>query len=299
MAHSCHTLSFHLDHGLMRGRIAYVDQIFEELCQRHDYPQTVQNLLGEAVVLTCILASTVKYDGIFTLQIKGDAAITRLVCDVTSQGDVRACATFDSEKLAHAETTFGANEPTDRVPHFIGGGYLAFTVDQGPQTDRYQGLVALEGGTLSECAQKYFQQSEQLDTAIHVRVQATDGAHKCRGVLIQKMPGLNTDLTDEELDDYWRTAVILLGSLKDDELQSDTLTPTDILYRLYHDNALETHSPIDFRFKCRCSREKVRAALATVPQQDLRDMGEEENLTIHCDFCGTDYIFSIPDLLGE
>jgi redox-regulated HSP33 family molecular chaperone len=122
----------------------------------HDYPLPVAHLVAETITLAALLSSMLKYEGIFTLQTKGDGPVGMLVADMTSKGEVRGCASFDKERVAK----FGND--TDLLPLFLGKGYIAFTVDQMGKTDRYQGIVELKGKSLVECVQHYFTQSEQI-----------------------------------------------------------------------------------------------------------------------------------------
>ena len=131
-------------------------------------------------------AATLKYDGVFTLQTKGDGPIRLMVADVTSGGDVRGYAQFDAERLAPP-----GRRRRSVVPRLLGAGYLAFTVDQGSHTERYQGIVELIGATLVDCMHHYFRQSEQFDAAIRVAVGAprrAGEAWRASALMLQRLP---------------------------------------------------------------------------------------------------------------
>ena len=156
-------LPFIINEGAFRGRLVRLTGSVSEILTRHNDPTEVGALLAESMVAAVALAGGLKYDGVFTLQVQGSGPIHTLVADVTSAGDLRACAKFDAENLA-AEV----NKP--RAPGFTrqltgASGHLAFTVDQGVDTERYQGMVALSGESLAESIHHYFRQSEQIESA--------------------------------------------------------------------------------------------------------------------------------------
>ena len=161
---------FMLSDGLFRGIITRTGGIMQEINKRKEYPEPVALLLSEAITLTALLSSALKYEGVFTLQIKGDGAVKTLVVDETSDGGIRAYARFEEEELDKVAPESIKNRGS--VPALLGGGYMVFTMDNSDGSERYQGMVELEGSTLAECAHKYFQQSEQIETAIKIAVAA-------------------------------------------------------------------------------------------------------------------------------
>ena len=170
-------LPFQLDALGVRGRLVRLGPTLDDIIERHGYPLAVARPLAEAMVLCAALATSLKYDGIFTLQISGDGPIRLLVTDLTTDGALRGYAQFDSWKLAVALGAGNHDAPDGYVPKLFGRGRLAFTVDQGQHTERYQGVVPLEGATLADCAHTYFRQSEQLPTGLKIAAQrVVDGA---------------------------------------------------------------------------------------------------------------------------
>ena len=161
-------LPFQLDALGVRGRLVRLGPALDAIIERHGYPLAVARPLAEAMVLCAALATSLKYDGIFTLQTRGDGPIRLLVTDLTTDGALRGYAQFDSWKLAVALGGRQREAPEGYVPKLFGHGRLAFTVDQGQHTQRYQGVVPLEGATLADCAHTYFRQSEQLPTGIKI-----------------------------------------------------------------------------------------------------------------------------------
>jgi len=280
--------TFQLDGLDVRGRLVRLGPTLDQILKSHDYPDVVAEMLAETLALGATLASILKYDGLFTLQVQSDGPISLLVADLTSDGDLRGYARFDADRVAQAETQEGA-----KVPRLLGAGHLAFTVDQGPDTERYQGIVALEGGTLAACAQNYFRNSEQLETVIFLgSAKSTDG-YKSGAVLVQRMPSDKKKDKDEAHEEWHRT-VVLLSSLKLEELLDQNLSPQDMLYRLYHDDGIRAYEPKILQHKCRCSREKVATTLKSLPRDEVT--GDDGGALVNCEFCATDYEFTQSDL---
>ncbi|MFQ5764008.1 MAG: Hsp33 family molecular chaperone HslO [Rhodospirillales bacterium] len=277
----------------IRGRLVRLADGLEAAIGPHGYPGAVTGLLAETVTLATTLASALKFNGVFTLQTQSDGPVGVLLADVTSEGGFRAYAHFDAERVA----TAAAGSDGAPVSRFLGAGYLAFTVDQGPDTDRYQGITELAGGTLAEYVQGYFRQSEQLETAIIVATaDPTAGPtaasdRRAAALMIQRLPAkaeAGLSLGDE---DDWRRAVILMSSVSADELLDPALTPAGVLYRLYHEDGVRVFRPKPLFHACRCSREKVVVTLGSFPRTDIEAMVEDGHITVTCEFCGTDYRF--------
>ncbi len=287
----------------VRGRLARLGRGLETAIAAHGYPGAVNALLAETVTLAATLASTLKFDGVFTLQTQGDGPVGVLLADVTSKGGFRAYARVDADRLAGV----AADPAGASVPRLLGAGHLAFTVDQGPDTDRYQGITELTGATLAECAQAYFRQSEQLETAIASAAKGAVNGEGARAaaLMIQRLPAdgakrdENVDEGDEgdDEDDNWRRAVALMSSITADELLDPALSPTEILYRLYHREGVRVYRTKPLFHACRCSCEKVMVTLGSFAEDDIRDMAEDGRLTVTCEFCKTDYHFDEADIV--
>jgi molecular chaperone Hsp33 len=282
--------SFQIDRTALRGRLVRLGPLVDGILKQHDYPRPVAAMLGEAVALAVILAGMLKYDGVFTLQTKGDGPIRLLVADVTTGGDVRGYAQYDEAKLEKALKASGAP-----VPRFLGAGYIAFTVDQGDKTDRYQGIVELEGATLAECAHHYFRQSEQLQAGIKVAVGHDGATWRAGGIMLQRLPtegGGATPADAEAQEDGWRRAMILMSSSTSDELLDARLAPNDLLFRLFHEDGVRVWAPHALVAKCRCSREKIERIIVALPDDDLADLAlDDGRLEVTCEFCSKRYEF--------
>jgi len=278
-------LPFLIDARSIRGRLVRLGPAIASITGDHGYPPVVSHRLAEAIVLAGALAGALKFEGVFTLQIQSDGAIPFMVVDVTSAGDIRGYARYDADKLANALA-----RETDQGPvaRFLGQGYLAFTVDQGPETERYQGIVELVGESLAECAQLYFQQSEQLETAIKLAASETSAAV----LMIQRMPlGPNSPImTADEAAETWNRAQILLASATDSELLD--LAPQVLLHRLYHQEQLEIHDPRILRAHCRCSAERVENTLRSFPRSEIESLTDEQDkVVVTCEYCKSTYYF--------
>ena len=288
---------FIIGNGAFRGRLVRLTGAVTEIIQRHRDPTEVSVLLAESIVAAIALASGLKYDGVFTLQVQGRGPVHTLVADITSAGDVRACAKYDREAVM---ADLAKPRAPGATPQLMGSsGHLAFTVDQGPDTERYQGIVALSGESLAESIHHYFRQSEQIESALKIAVgsPAADGSWTAGAVLIQRMPEDGGRPVDrEEAEDAWRTAVILLGSLKDSELLDLGLSPAQILMRLYATVGIGLLERKPVRAKCRCSRERSERILASFPMEEVRSYAQDGVVHMTCEFCGTDYAFSESEL---
>ena len=185
---------FQLEVSSLRGRIVRFNSVLQDILEPHNYPEIVSQLLAETITLCSLLSSMLKYDGIFTLQTQGDGPISMLVVDMTSAGEIRGCAHFDEERLKTVTKQLSAfsdqvDESSDNhLAQLLGKGYIAFTVDQGEKTDRYQGIVELKGKSLVDCVQHYFSQSEQIGTGIKMAVGKRDGKWHSAGIMLQHMP---------------------------------------------------------------------------------------------------------------
>ena len=202
-------LPFHVEPHYLSGRFVTLDTAATSILEKHQYPSPVAHLLGEMLVLAPCLSSTLKYEGVFTLQVSGKGPIKTLMADVTSNGELRGYANFDIEQLLSLRLN-----PDDQPPlqKLTGGGYIAFTVDQGDKGERYQGIVELANSSLVDCTHAYFQNSEQLETVISLAVEQTPDANWRGGaIMLQRVgfsggKGVPKGITEDEYDEGWRNA---------------------------------------------------------------------------------------------
>jgi len=293
---------FQIDPYQLRGQLVRLGPLLDEILTRHAYPEPVAQMLGEAIALAAALARALKYDGVFSLQTKGDGPIGMMVADVTTQGAVRGYAQVNEEKLARA---IAAADSTGvalngSVPRLLGAGFLAFTVDQGEHTDRYQGIVELQGASLAHCVHHYFRQSEQVEAGLKVavaRVPDADGTPRWRGgsLMIERLPSEDVLNRDEE-DEGWRRAVILMSSTTSQELVDPLMTPEALLFRLFHEDGVRAYPPRPLAAKCRCSRERVETMLRALDAEDVEYMKVDGRILVTCEFCSAVYPFAEEDV---
>jgi molecular chaperone Hsp33 len=286
--------SFQLESSPLRGRSVRLGVALDVILHQHAYPDAVGTLLAQAIVIATALASSLQYDGVFTLQAKGDGAVRLLVADVASDGGLRGYAQFDQEKL-------------DALPadtRLFGKGFLAFTCTPKGQDERYQGIVALEGGTLAEAVQHYFRQSEQIPTGI-LAAAARDAQGHWRGgcLLLQRMPregGINVELATPETES-WTRAMMLMGTCTAAELTDATLEPNTLLFRLFHEEGVRVYDPLALRHQCRCSPTRVENMLRSLPRAEIEALAVGGLVTVNCEFCNKTYPFDEKaiDLLYE
>lgn len=292
-------ISFSLDNNAFRGRIVRLDHILSDIFAPRRYLQNVEAAMSETTALGIMLASLMKYDGYFTLQMQGDGPISVLVTDVTSKGVVRTAAKFDEQKMVAAQELRKTEGELEATPHWLGRGSLIFTIDQGKNTDLYQGIVDLKGKNLAECAMRYFKQSEQIDTYLRLFVRPNDKEWQAAGILIQKMPanGGKESESPENAEELWNEAKILTDSLKDEEIFDRNLPLEDILYRLYHEHKVAVVKESEYHFGCRCSREKLFATLSNMKPEDIESLAENGKIVATCNFCGQTYSFDKGELI--
>jgi len=286
---------FQLDPFALRGRLVRLGPTVDRILNQHDYPAPVATLLGEAITLAVMLAGALKYDGVFTLQTKGDGPVRLLVADVKTDGAVRGYAQYDATRLG--ETASHGESPS--VPDLLGTGYIAFTVDQGDDTERYQGIVAITGATLAECAQHYFRQSEQLQAGLKLAVSRAgeEGAWRAGGLMLQRVPpeGGHAPIGDD-VEDAWRRVMVLMSSATSAELVAPDLLPRRLLWRLFHEEGVRVYQTHAVEARCRCSRERIAGILRAFPTDEIDEMKKEAVTTVTCEFCNTRYHFAAADL---
>ena len=285
---------FQLEGCDVRGKLVRLGAAYGDILAPHEYPVNVARLLGELLALSAALSTSLKYDGTFTIQTSSDGPIRMIMADVQSDGGMRAYARYRAEALE--------DDAGETIDELLGRGHIAFTVDQGPDTTRYQGITAIEGDSLSDCANTYFRQSEQLETEIMLAADpgGTGRDARAAALMLQRLPRPERKITDpEEDDEKWRNAVVLMKSMSVDELLDADIQTDRLLYRLYHETGVRVFDGRPLRFHCRCSRERVANTLASFPPDDLADMKTDAGLIVAtCEFCRTDYTFN-DDQLAE
>lgn len=277
---------FQIEGPGLRGRLVRLGPAVDTIVTRHDYPPAVAGLLAEALTLSAALSAALKYEGVFTLQIKGSGPVTMLVADVTSAGALRGYVEVAGDV---PDRDARSEAPVRRL---LGEGYLAFTVDQGTHTERYQGIVELTGDTLTDSVHHYFRQSEQFSAAIRLACgRDGEGAWRTGALMLQRLPDQEKIVVREERDESWNRAVILMNSAGNDELLDDGLAPEVLLYRLFHEDGVRVFEPKGLAFGCRCSRERAERIIASLPRDEVAELTVDGKVTVTCQFCNTTETF--------
>jgi molecular chaperone Hsp33 len=274
-------LPFQIEGNQLRGRIVRLSSALDVILAQHAYPAAVAHLLAEAMTIAAALGTALKYDGLFTLQVKSDGPVSLLVADVQSDGGIRAYARYDAAKL-------------QQEGGLLGKGYLAFTVDQPLRNDRYQGIVELQEGELATAVQHYFKQSEQIATGIMTAVRQDAAGHWLSGcLLLQQMPqeGGFRPANDTGVEDQWLRALLLMETSTPEELTGPILPAEDLLFRLFHEDGVRIYDAKAFQHQCRCSEAKVINVLRSLPQAEVEAMAVDGVVSVTCEFCNRSYNF--------
>lgn len=289
---------FMINDSSVRGRVVRLGDSLDAIVSQHSYPKAVSKLLAEMCLLTVMLSANLKGRGKLTMQIRGDADIAFMVADVTADGALRG----------YAELKEGANFDNDNagLKELMGKGYLAITLHKGKTP--YQGIVELDGDTLSESMQHYFTNSEQsavyVKVAVDQREEGDEVIWSAGGIMIQQVPKEggkqdenNTPSKKEQqtIEEEWNHNRVLAMTVKAEELTDVYLSPQALLYRLYNEDGVWIYDAETCRAECGCSREKVIETLSQFPNKELEDMLEDGKLEVNCQFCNNTEIFVMDD----
>ncbi len=309
-------LPFQLDASDIRGRVARLDGVLENVLKQHDYPPIIEGLVAEMALLTALIGQTIKLRWKLSLQVRGSGAARIIATDYygpTEDGKparMRAYASYDADRLDHDADPFSQ----------IGEGYFAILIDQGEGMAPYQGITPIAGGSLSACAETYFAQSEQIPTRFSLTYGRSmlpgEGEHwRAGGVMLQHMPkasplmakedataedGLLTaaDILDADEGENWTRANTLLDTVEEIELIGPTVQPTELLVRLFHEEQPRVYDAQPITFGCSCSEDQVRQSLSIYSAKDIAHMTTDAGIvTADCQFCGAHYEFA-PETLG-
>ncbi|KLR18793.1 Hsp33-like chaperonin [Enterobacter hormaechei subsp. hormaechei] len=261
----------------VRGELVTVSETWNQILENHNYPLPVKTLLGELLVATSLLTATLKFAGDITVQLQGDGPMSLAVINGNNQQQMRGVARVQGDIPENAD-----------LKTLVGNGYLVITISP-EEGERYQGVVGLEGDTLAACLEDYFMRSEQLPTRLFIRTGEVEGQPAAGGMLLQVLPA-----QDAQTNDFEHLAT-LTETIKAEELF--TLSATDVLWRLYHEEEVTVYDPQAVEFKCTCSRERCAGALKTLPDEEIDSiMAEDGEIDMHCDYCGTHYVFNSMDI---
>jgi molecular chaperone Hsp33 len=264
---------FIFNEGMVRGELVNLTESYQEILKRSPYPQYVQELLGQSLVAVTLLSATIKFQGSLILQTQSDGPVSLLLAQANALREVRGLAKWKEEVV-------------NDFSQAVGKGHLAITVDPGKGTERYQGIVELTGNNLSQVIENYFIQSEQLPTIIILAANSTTAA----GMLLQLLPQAK-----HEDENFWQHIEFLARTLTSDELL--TLSPEQLLHRLFHQEDVTTFDPNPIRFVCRCSRDAMAKAILTLGHEDaVKLVSEHQVVAVTCEFCNKQIDFDRIDV---
>ena len=287
--------AFQIEGQPVRGRLVRLGAAVEDVINRHDYPEAVANLLGEACALAALVGASLKFEGRLILQAQGDGPVAYVVADYDTTGALRGYCRYDAERVAEASTGFA--RPGAKT--LLGDGVFIMTIDQGPSGERYQGVTPIEGETLALSAEHYFAQSEQTPTKVRLAVGQvqTTGAPTWRagGLILQNIAG---DETRGSTEDAWETAQAYIATLGEDELIDPTITPERLLYRLFHETGVRMFESRPLRAFCRCSQHRIEGVLKSFPAAERAEMIEADGkIRVTCEYCSRTYDIE-PEAVG-
>lgn len=303
-------LPFQAERSGVMGRLVRLGAAAHDVLTRHDYPEPVSQLLGHAIALTAMMGTTLKDNSKLILQTQTDGPVRLLVVNYESPGQFRGYARFDAARVAAvAAGDQGA---------LLGKGHLGMTIDLGPRTEPYQGIVNLEGETLADAALTYFQRSAQLPTFIRLAVArhfvggtGAEGGHwrwRIGGLMLQHLSpergdqykGAHLSPDEDALthDEAWERTRMLASTVEDHELIDPLLAPERLLYRLFHQEGVRVYPSHPMAMRCRCSRERVERMLRMFSAKDIGEMAEPDgSIAVTCEFCNGKHDFTGDELV--
>jgi len=276
---------FMFDQYPIRGHLVHLDAAWRALTEHREYPAAIRDTLGEAVAASLLLAATIKFEGVLSLQLQGDGPVHLMLAQCTSGLGVRGLARYREE-----------GGDTRRISDLIGAGNLTVTLETDEGAQRYQGIVPITGERLAESLQVYFENSEQLPTRLWLHADA----HGASGMLLQKLPVADAPLRagtvdSAAIDDAWRRVQLIGETLTAEELR--TLADAQILHRLFNEDDVRLFEPAPVYFRCRCSRERVSGMLQGLGEAETRSvLAERGEVEVRCDFCNRAYVFDAVDV---
>lgn len=301
------------------GRIVRLGSVVDTILSRHDNPEPVSRVLGEALALGALLGASMKPESRLTLQTKGDGPLSFIVVnyEMPAAGDgrtgrMRGYASVAKDRWQAFATGHAlADKSAVDEGSLLGAGLLALTIDPGGSQPSYQGIVALEEKPLEAAALTYFEQSEQLPTLLRLVVArhftaGQNGAPgkwswRAGGLLVQHVTAEHAisaanddDDPDGGLagarDDDWNRVRMLAETVEAHELLDPTLSSERLLYRLFHEEGVTVTPAHRLSEYCRCSKERVSAMMQSFDASDIADMREADGaITVTCEFCNTKY----------
>jgi molecular chaperone Hsp33 len=281
---------FLFDRFPIRGHLVHLDAAWRALIEHAEYPAAIRDTLGEAVAASLLLAATIKFQGVLSLQLQGDGPVHLMLAQCTSGLGVRGLARYRDGEYEGVRAGGGG------IADLLGAGNITVTLETDDGAQRYQGVVAMAGQSLAESLQAYFESSEQLPTRLWLHADAQGAS----GMLLQRLPLANhspggAGVEVAAVDDAWRRVQLIGETLTPGELR--TLGDAEILHRLFNEDDVRLFEPTPVYFRCRCSRERVGGMLQGLGEAETRSvLTERGEVEVRCDFCNRAYMFDAVDV---
>lgn len=280
---------FLFEHYPIRGHIVHLDASWRALLEHREYPAEIRDTLGEAVAASVLLAATLKFEGTLSLQLKGQGPMHLMLAQCSDALGVRAVARYQEAEYRRD------------LASLSGEGSMTVTVENEDLSQRYQGIVPLNGERLSDCLRNYFETSEQLPTRLWLHADE----HGASGLLLQRLSDDSVqarsvgsrlhEMDRAEFDDAWNRVQILADTLQPEELR--TLSDRNILRRLFAEDDVRLFESAPVFFRCRCSRERVVGMLRALGPEEVRSvLAEQGHVEVRCDFCNRAYRLDSVDV---
>ena len=267
---------FIFDNAPVRGEWVQLQESWQEVLKRRNYPVAIQRLLGEMMAAAALLTATVKIDGRLVLQTKSNGPVSVMMIECTSNNTLRAFAQWEGDIKDDAS-----------LSEAVGEGSLAITIEVEGAKQPYQGVVSLDGDSLSSVLEVYFKQSEQLETHIWL----ASNENSVAGLFLQQLPG---DKASED-EENWSRINQLASTVKQNELLE--LGVGTLLHRLFHEEECRLLTATELSFACSCSRERVADTIQLLGKQDAKDLLDEKGqIEVACEFCNEHYQFDSVDV---
>lgn len=265
---------FIFEHSQVRGAWVQLGDSFREIINQAPYPDSVRQLLGESLVASVLMSSTLKFEGTLSLQAAGEGALRTLMAECSHDRKIRGLARFDEQAMSG-----------EALHELLGQSRMAITITP-EKGQRYQGVVPREADNLAGCLEEYFERSEQIATSLFLFADGDTAA----GLLLQRLPGHT-----EEDDDLWNRVNHLARTVEAEELLK--LDSETLLHRLFHEETVRLYEPEPVEFRCSCSRERTLAALESIGKEECYSILDEQgSIDMDCQFCHANYRFNRNDI---
>ncbi len=294
---SNHIIPFTLEKASVRGRLIRLEKQIHQILSGHRYPVFVAAALGELLINTAMLGSMLKLDGIISIQISGTGLIKFMSADYTSEGHIRGYAKMT--ELSSKDTKLPKQLPASALQELFGNGRMVVTIETQNYAP-YQAIISLEGKTISDCIKNYFKSSDQLDSDIVVSIKKCNKMWSAGGIIIQKVPqhgGKPSEVQSKVFEKIWKKAKWALANLDKETLCQARLVPDQLLEKIFSTKHLELFSGTAIQAKCRCSRERMHAALAMLTIEERKTLIKKGKYHVTCQICHRTEEFTEEEIL--